>query len=254
MKQKPTGNYEIARSIKKASPMILAILSAAGMAATVILTAKATLKAEQLIMQAQAETDEELTKFEIVKTAAPCYIPTFVVGLSTLVCMFGACVLNRKQQAAYVSAYTLLDAAFKEYKAKAEELYGESADGNIRAAMMEDKYSSDYILQSEEKFVFYEEHRDEFFELSKEDVLLAEYHLNRNFVLRGYVTLNEFYEFLGLEPITSGDILGWSQYKGEVDYGYLWIDFEHDKRKLDDGLEYYIISMPFPPTMDFEDY
>lgn len=33
-----------------------------------------------------------------------------------------------------------------------------------------------------------------------------------------------------------------------------WIDFNHKKVTLDDGMEIYIIEMPFDPTYDFLEY
>jgi hypothetical protein len=33
---------------------------------------------------------------------------------------------------------------------------------------------------------------------------MAEYHLNRNYILRGEAVINELYEFLGLEPTDWG--------------------------------------------------
>ena len=42
-----------------------------------------------------------------------------------------------------------------------------------------------------------------------EQVLMAEYHLNRNYILRGEAVINELYEFLGLEPTDWGAEAGW---------------------------------------------
>ena len=79
--------------------------------------------------------------------------------------------------------------------------------------------------------------------------MAAEYHLNRNYILRGYAYLNEFYVFLGIEETDYGSVLGWAP----NDDGMYWIDFNHSKTVLDDGLEVYIIEMPFEPVYDFFD-
>jgi len=265
MTQKPTGNAALRRSLKKASPMLLTCLSAAGMVAAVIFAVKATPKAQTLIEKAEKEKQEKLTKAEIVKAAAPCYIPTVIVGTATLVCMFGACVLSRRQQTALIGAYTMLDTAYKGYREKAAELYGENADADIRAAVIAERpknfvepdeeltiyprFSDDDEYPTEGKLVFYEEHRDEFFEMTMAEVVLAESHLNRNFSMRGTATLNELYDMLRLPQTNIGDALGWT-----MSDGYCWIDFFHYKRRLDDGMEYYIISPRFPPSADFEVY
>ena len=102
---------------------------------------------------------------------------------------------------------------------------------------------------SDEVRVFYEEHYGKLFESSVSNVVLAMYHLNRNFVLRGTCVLNEFYEFLGLEPIEGG-LIGWDVYTGFENYGYQWIDFYFNKLTTDDGLEVYEIVFAFEPTED----
>ncbi len=78
----------------------------------------------------------------------------------------------------------------------------------------------------------------------------AEYHLNRNFVLRGVASLNEFYAFLGLPETRYGDEVGWT-----VADGYSWIDFEHRLVSRDDGGDdVCVIDMLFPPHAGYLDY
>lgn len=73
----------------------------------------------------------------------------------------------------------------------------------------------------------------------------AEYHLNRNFILRGYVSVNDFLDFLKLEHTASGDEDGWEEFAGEAFYGYRWVDFEHRHYTTDDGLSVCAIETPF---------
>lgn len=87
-----------------------------------------------------------------------------------------------------------------------------------------------------------------------DDVIEAEYHFNRNFALRDYADLNELYSFLGLPQTEYGATVGWGRYAGESVYGYQWVDFVHIKEHMDDGTEYYRISIPFGPTADYLDY
>ena len=73
------------------------------------------------------------------------------------------------------------------------------------------------------------------------EIMDAEYHLNRNYILRGYAFLNEFYEFLGLPATEYGEEVGWSMYSG-----INWIDFEHTVMPDKSGKKY-LINMIFPP-------
>lgn len=254
MKQRTKMHGDFCKSLKRATPTILTCLSAVGMVLTIVTAVKATPKAMEFLKEATEEKGEELTKAEVLKAAVPAYIPTALLVVSTLSCMFGANILNRKQQASYISAYTLLDNSFRKYKDKVKEMYGDGADDEVKEQLIEAEHRGLDISPSDEKLVFYEDNYGEFFELTKEEVLMAENELNRTFILRGYVSLNDFYAYLGLPEKDFGEVLGWSQWAGEEIYGYQWIDFVHKKYTLDDGLEYYIISMPFPPTMDYEEY
>jgi hypothetical protein len=226
-----------------------------GVVATSVMAVRATPKAIELV-----ETDSRdnhngdsfaYTKFEAVRSCWRCYIPAATVGIATISCILGAGAINKRRQSAITGAYILLDNAYKEYKSKAKELFGEDADIQIRNAIAKNKYNKNDISVSEEKLLFYEEICGEYFERSKEEVLNAEYHFNRNFALRGYACLNELYEFLGLPKTETGDILGWSLDAGFGFYGYSWVDFEHQIVVMDDGLECLVITMPFSPTADY---
>lgn len=239
--------------IKRMLPTVMTGVSIVGIIFTAVVTAKQTPKAIELLENAKKEKGEPLTVMEKVRTAAPAYIPAVIIGALTIACIIETNLLNERQKAAYISAYTALSKSYSRYKEKVTELYGDNADYIIEDELIKEKANADSLYSSDEKLTFYEEFYGDFFELSKEEVLRAEYELNKNFILRGYTTLNEFYEFLGLPKTEMGDKLGWSADSGWAFYGYSWIDFEHKKHSLDDGMQYYTISFPFPPTLDYDD-
>lgn len=244
------------------SSTVLTCLGAIGVVTTAVLTTKATIKAVEIIAEAEWEKGEDLTKAEIINNTALCYIPPVIMGAATLACIFGANVLNKKQQAALASAYALIDTSFKDYKNKLKELYGEETHNNIIDALAVEKaqqidiYSQGIFSNcnlaiedgTSEPRLFYDEYSNRYFESTIERVMNAEYHLNRNYVLGGMITLNDFYEFLGLEKTDYGEVVGWCSC-GEI----YWIDFNHRKAVLDDGLECYILEMPFGPTADYNE-
>lgn len=243
---------------------VLTFLGGAGVVATSVMSVKATPKAMRLIEEAKEEKGDELTKWESVKVAGKVYIPSILVGSATLFCIFGSNVLNKRQQAALTSAYAILDRSYKEYQNKVKELYGEETHQEIINAIAIEKAEDVYIhseclcnscdLAVEEYSsvprLFYDEYSNRFFESTIEQVMSAEYHLNRNYILRGSSVLNELYEFLGLEPTDYGSVLGWAP----LDDGMYWIDFNHRKSVLKDGTEFYILEMPFSPTVDYDEY
>lgn len=126
--------------VKRNSATILTCAGAAGVVATSVLTAKATIKAVDILEAAQKEKGEELTKTEKFQVVAPVYIPPVLLGIGTITCIFGANIINKRVQASLISAYSLLDSSYKEYKEKVNDIYGEDADATIEKELMLDKH------------------------------------------------------------------------------------------------------------------
>lgn len=243
--------------IKRNSATILTCVGAVGVVTTAVLTAKAAPKASKILEEAKAEKGEKLTPLEVVNVAGPVYVPAVISGVITVTCIFGANILNKRKQASLISAYGVLDQAYKEYKKKVEELYGDGTDKYVREEIAKEKYTGEeHKPASDDAVLFFDEYSNRYFWSTLQDVKDAEYHFNRNFALRSYAELNEFYEFLGLEPTAFGAENGWSMEAGEQWYGYTWVDFYHEYHENDDPdtPSYYTIEMPFGPTPDFLAY
>lgn len=240
--------------LKRNASTILTCAGGAGVIATSVMAVKATPKALALLENAKEEKGEDLTKLETIKVAGPAYIPAVITGVSTIVCIFGANILNQRQQAALMSAYALLDNSYKDYKNKVQELYGENADGHVREEIAKDKYEEDSYPLEDGKQLFYDDFSQRYFESTTEEVLRAEHEINRMLAVHYGIYLNEFYELLGLERTDYGDYLGWSTGELVETCWYSWIDFHHNKVVMDDGMECTIITMGMEPTFDFENY
>ena len=270
VKTKPALLKRAGKAFKKATPTILTCISAAGVVVTVVLAVKATPKALKCIEKEKevknAENGENLTRMETIAACWRCYIPAAATGIATIGCIFGANALNRRQQASLVSAYALASRSFNSYKQKVKELYGEEAHKKVMASLAAEKSTKPTISAgslaqmtsvgfedaNEEERLFYDAISDRYFQATISQVLQAEYHLNRNFALSGgFITLNQFYEFLSVSKVRGGDEVGWM-----VSDGLYWVDFDHQKTVVDDGLngevECYIIDAPFPPVSEEE--
>lgn len=239
--------------VKRNASTILTCLGGAGVVVTAVMSVKATPKAMKLIEQAEQEKGEDLTKLETVTTAGPAYIPAAAVGVASIVCIFGANVLNKRQQASLVSAYAFLDQSYKEYKSKVTELYGQEAQDNISKELAKDRYPEE--LEPEDgKELFYEEFSGRYFESTVEDILKAQYRLNQELSMRGCVTLNDYFEYLNIDFIDGGEYIGWSEGGNYERYWQAWIDFLNRHAVDDDGKEYYIVTMFQEPYMDFDEW
>lgn len=235
------------RFLKKNSSTILTCVGAIGTVATAVLAVKATPKALTILELAEKEKGEKLTKTEIVKAAAPVYVPAVATGISTIACIFGANILNQRSQASLASAYALIDRSFKEYKAKVEELYGVETVNVIREEIAKDYYEEYTREFSDEKKLFFDDFSLRFFESTMEEVLDAERRFNGNFAMSGSACVNELYDCLGVSRLDSGYQLGWSAFSANEDTGISEVTFEHQKMILADDIECYAIIMsPIP--------
>lgn len=251
--------------LKRNSSTILTCVGAIGVVATTVMAVKATPKALAIIEAKKEEKGEELTRLETVVAAAPAYIPSAVTGAATIACIFGASALNKRQQASLMSAYALVDRSYKDYKKKVDELFGDDAGKQVRAEIAKDKFDEDVKKPDDGKELFYDFYSGRYFESTMAEVVEAEYRLNQTFINKDYAYLNEFYEFLGIEPIDSGYALGWSTHFNQQAYWETWISFDHEKTVIEDdfeqydtddycGLECTIIYIKNDPVVGFEDY
>lgn len=236
-------NFSPKRLIGKYGGFALACIGAAGVIGTVILAVKATPKAIDLIQEEKLEKKTELTILDYVKTAGPTFIPTALMGIGTISCIFGVNALNKRQQAALVSAYTLLDKAYKDYKYRRN---GETA----KKSVSEIKYDENDIDEGDT--LFFDEISCRYFKSTVEKVQEAEYKLNRALTVDGYATLNEFYAYLGLSPIDRKEDKLWTQCTNYDYYWQSWIDFSHEKVYMEDGTECYVLSAQQEPNLEYE--
>lgn len=243
------------RFVKKNSSTILTCIGAAGVVATGVAAAKATPKAMRLMEEAKIEKGEELSKWEVVKSAGPAYIPAVMIGAGTIACVFGANVLNKRAQAGLASAYALLDQTHKEYKKKVADLYGENIDLYVEKEIAKDHYDEDEFEEEDDgKQLFYETYSKRYFRASNETVLRAEYDVNKLIQEEGGLSLNVYFRMLGLEEEDYGEYVGWSCGQLMETYWSSWVDFRHEKVVMDDGLECWLVQFDLEPMTDFDDY
>lgn len=229
---------------------VLTCIGSIGVVVTAITAIKVTPKAINIIEKATEKKGEKLTIIEVALMTGPVYIPSIIIGLSTISCIFGANVLNKQKQAAITSAYALINNSYKSYRNKLIDLHGEDIDVEVRDAIARQHcdYHQINLNGPDRKVIFYEPFSEEHFERYEREIMDAEYHLNRNFVLRGYASLNEFYEFLGLPQTELGELLGWG-----IGSEYYWLDFEHRLINKYKGIDCYEIVSLFEPDENYID-
>lgn len=215
------------RSTSKYSPQILTGIGIAGVVSTTVLAIKATPKAVKLVEEEAYERKEKLTPMEVVKTTWKCYIPTAVSMATSITCLICANSVNTKRNAALAAAYKISETAFIEYKDKVVETIGEKKEKTVREKIAEDKVKNNpptqntIIMTDSGTELFLEPVSGRYFKSDMEKIRRIENECNKKMLhdINGYMSLNDFYDELGLEHSSIGYELGWNSYNLlEIDY------------------------------------
>lgn len=249
---------DIRAAASKHSPEILTGLGIAGMVMTTILAVRATPKALDLIEERKEELElkprEKLPAMETVKATWKCYIPATVTGITSVACLIGASSVNLRRNAALTAAYNLSTTALAEYKDKVVETIGEKKEKAIRDKVAEDKLNetpakpSTIIFTGNGNTRCFDMVTKRRFTSDIETLKRIVNELNRRMINgEDYISLNEFYYEVGLDPSLIGDELGWN-----VSSGLIELDFSS---QLDtDGVPCLVIDYMFPPTRGYNNY
>ena len=209
----------IQNGLSKHSPEILTGIGIAGMITTTVLAVKATPKALQMIDDKKKEEHvDKLTPMETVKTAWKPYIPAVVTGTMSTACIIGASRVSLRRNAALATAYQLSSTALADYKEKVVETIGEKKEQGIREKVAQKKVdekpveSSNIIITGNGQTLCHDPQFGQYFNSNIDAIKAAVTELNYRMIDQGqeYVSLNDFYDELGVERIEVGDELGWN--------------------------------------------
>ena len=214
-------------TLSKRAPEILTGIGIAGMIGTTVMAVKATPKALKLIEERKGEEGlEKLPPIEVVKTTWKCYIPAAISGATSIACVIGSNSVNARRNAALATAYKISESAFSEYRSKVVETIGEKKEKVVRDKVSEEHIKNNPITHTEVivtgkgKTLFYDHHSGRYFYSDLELIRRAANKLNHDINTDPFdsgVTLNDFYEEIGLPGIATGDALGWNLSIGLID-------------------------------------
>lgn len=243
------------RDVKVVISGICSAAAVAGIVGTAVSAVAATPKAMDILKKAEQEKGEKLSKAEIVENTWKVYIPTAAIALSAIVCVVSASILDKKARVSAASAYAALSQAYEQYKLKNIQMNGKEAHQKILDSIAAEKSNGNVITAhtfcggssldfggDEEEKLFYDTFSERYFTSTISKVLQAEYHFNRNYVLRGSASMNELYDFLGISGVANGDRIGF-----DIEDEIYFIDFDHHKTTLSDGLEANVIDIMWEP-------
>lgn len=216
--------------IVKNTPEILVGLGLSALISSTVFAVKATPKACRLIeKEKKTQETQELTVKDTIKTVWKEYIPSAVLGLTGITLILSANGKQNKQKAVLASVATMTEKTFKEYRNKIIEKLGEEKEKDIRADIDWDKIKNNpppedsggirlvdgYYPQT----LCYETSTGRYFYSDVDTLKKAENKLNRQMVscTEPYISLNDFYDEVGLSRIDIGDDLGWNTNNGLIE-------------------------------------
>lgn len=223
---------KVLNSVKEHSPEILVSAGIVGMASSAVLAVKATPKAMRLIEDKKADLGVTyLTKKETIQAGWKPYIPSVALGVVSAACIVGGTATNLKRNTALATVYALSESTLKEYQRKTLEIVGEEKAKEIDRAVAKarvkekpviiDQDDSEYITNTGDgNTLFYDSLSGRYFRSSTNAVDRAINNINKSMLSEHYITVNEFYNELGIPTIGAGSLIGWVLEKEMADISY----------------------------------
>lgn len=207
----------VVKTLKSNSPEILTALGVSGVVTTSYLVGKASFKASKLI-----DLDEDGKSTVGIKEATKLvwklYIPAGITGLMTAGCIISASKANGARTTAAVTAYSISERAFSEYKEKVVEQIGKGKEQKIRDEIAQDRVTKnkppkEVIVIGGGHVLCCELFTHRYFRSDMETLKRTQNDINARIINEFYVTLEEFYDLIGLPYTSNSGHLGWNSDK-----------------------------------------
>lgn len=212
---------QLEKGVNKNSPTILTVMGAIGVVTTAVLAAKATPKALAIIEENRykyvegAKPPHKLKPVDYVRLTWKEYLPAALMCSATISCIFGANSIHWQRTAAISSIYSITETAFKEYQAKVIQTLGEKKEEKIREEIAEDRLKANPASQAviystgDGTWLCYDSLSGRYFRSDIEKLRKVENAFNKTLRSEMWLSLNELYSDMGLEPIDIGNEAGW---------------------------------------------
>lgn len=290
--------------LKKHSPEILVVGGVVGLVASGVMACKATTKLSAILDDSKeqielfdkvaanpemvneeytvedAEKDKKIVKVQTAVKVAKLYAPSVAVGVVSIGAIFASNNIMRKRNVALGAAYATVDRAFKDYRNRVVDRFGEELDKELRYNLktkevketVEDENGKKKTVKRNIKYmdspmpsefaVIYDDGcagwtKDP--EDNKFFLIQQQRYANERLKRRGYLSLNEVYELLGFPSTKAGQVVGWlydckdPNYKGDnfVDFGLYNVDCEPNRDFVNGYERNIILDFNVAPIIDF---
>lgn len=247
------------------SPAILTAIGVTGTLTAVYLTGKATFKAAEILGNAEMarsiegatedwvnDQTEPLDLKEKAELVWKLYIPAATTVVMTIACIIAANRIGTRQTAAMAAAYSTAERLAKEYKAKVVETVGAKKEQKINDDLNQDRVNR-YPVDRQTLIIAgggdtrcFDVASKRLFTSDLETIRSVVNDLNAQMINDYYLTLNDFYQAVGLEPVLLGEKAGWNTGK--------LIELKYSAVLMDDGVPCLAIEFATEPVGDFDKY
>lgn len=240
----------------KKSPEILLGVGLVGIVATAVLAAVGATKTKEELDEKEQNTEETVDKKEIVKVYAKNYAPAAAVGAVTIFCIVRSHVTMTRRLISVTEAYTLADKSFKLYQQKVKEALSGNKEEAVKDAVAKEELAQNPMNQNNfiptnGDVLCYDCLSGRYFRSTINKIQKVVNTVNDYMKSEVYISLNEFYDYLGLRHIDIGDELGWSAGK------YIDIRFSSiisgDDAPTGEGVPCLMLEYLVGPRYDYRD-
>lgn len=212
------------KTLTENSSVILTGVAVAGTITTSIFAAKGHADAKTYQIKSDAEYNytvgyesrksEDIELREYVGLYWRHYVPAVASGTMTIACIIGIHSVNSRKQAALISAYSVLDKGFENYKEKVVETLGEKKEKDVRDEVAKEAIFQnpvgDQLVIGKGTQLCYETITGRYFMSDIETVRRAENDIRDTLHHDMSASLNVFFNKIDLPSTRAGDELGWS--------------------------------------------
>lgn len=213
--------------VVKKSPEILTGFGITGLFITTILAVKNTPEALRRIGKRKRELKvTKLSKAETFKVTWKCYIPSAITAAISTGCILGSHHISNKRNAALAAAYALSETAFKDYREAVEKTITKKEAEKVKDKIAQDKIEQNplddqgVIVTGKGNSLCCDITCGRYFRSDINSIKQAVNNLNERLLNEQFISKNEFFEELGLDPVTDGYELGWDATDGLIRIDY----------------------------------
>lgn len=239
---------------KKHSPEVMTALGIASLLGATVLAVKATPEAMGNLEEKREEVGrDELTPKETVEATWRCYVPAGFLSIAGVGLLVGSNAVHARRSAAFAAAFTAAERGYDEYRSKVAEVAGPHVESEVAQAVARERVEKNPVPKAgvgpseDGDDLYYDAYSGRYFKTSRVRFEACVNQANRMLIDRGYLSLNDYYEEIGLPPTKIGDDLGWNIHKSLIE-PYL------EPHMTPDGSPCVVVDYLAAPLYDYDEW